>query len=73
MATIAEITPAALNLPPDDRTQLTEELIESLSDSETEFVDEEVEKRRAEMESDPSKFLTWDELMSEVKKLRDES
>jgi len=72
MATIAEVSPLALDLPSEERAELGEQLLESVSEQGADFVDEEVAERRAEMENDPSKRLTWEELMSEVEKLRDE-
>lgn len=72
MATIAEVSPLAHDLSKEERAELGEQLLESVSEQGADFVDEEVAERRAEMESDPSKRLTWEELMSEVEKLRDE-
>jgi putative addiction module component (TIGR02574 family) len=60
---------AALALPDDERDELLELLIESISPEPPDMTDEELyaelERRRAESERDPSTTIPWSELKNQ--------
>lgn len=71
MPTVAEIEAFALELPEGQRAQLAEALWRSIPDGpEYDVSDEEVQRRRKEMEDDPSSRITLEELKQEMERLR---
>ena len=63
------VVEAALALPEAERALLAERLLESISPETDELTDEELfaelERRRAEVERDPSAAIPWSELANE--------
>ena len=71
MPTAAEIEAIALELPEGERAQLAEALWRSIPDGpDYDVNDEEVQRRRKEMEEDPSCRITLEELQQEMERLR---
>jgi putative addiction module component (TIGR02574 family) len=69
MPTVAEIEAFALELPEGLRAQLAEALWRSIPDGpEYDVSDEEVQRRRKEMEEDPSSRITLEELQEAVER-----
>lgn len=65
-----DLLAAVLALPPDERLQLAEELWDSLSSDDGPLTDaqfEELERRRARLEADPSSGRRWEDIYARLK------